>query len=119
FSPAQYAIAEFLQEKDEYILLGEKIEKKKNYFQNLMAQTSFQPLPSSGSYFQLYNYKLISQKKELDFAIELTKEAGVTAIPVAAFYKEPINNSVLRFCFAKKEETLQTAAERLIRFENS
>ena len=117
FSPAQYAIAEFFLEKEEYLHLGEILEKKKIYFQNLMGQTSFQPIPSSGSYFQLYNYELISQKKELDFAIELTKKAGVTAIPVAAFYKEPINNSVLRFCFAKKEETLQTAAERLIRFE--
>lgn len=118
FSPAQYAIAEFLQEKEEYLLLGKKIEEKKNYFQNLMSQTSFRPLPSSGSYFQLYNYELISQKKELDFAIDLTKKAGVTAIPVSAFYKEPVHNSVLRFCFAKKEETLQKAAERLIRFEN-
>ena len=117
FSPAQYAIAEFLQEKEEYLLLGQKIEKKKNYFQDLMTQTSFQALPSSGSYFQLYNYGHISEKNELEFAIELTKEAGVTAIPVAAFYKEAVNNSVLRFCFAKKEETLQKAADRLIRFE--
>ena len=117
FSPAQYAIAEFLQEKDEYLLLGKHLEKKKNYFQDLMAQTSFTPLPSSGSYFQLYNYENVSKKDELDFAIQLTKEAGVTAIPVAAFYKEAVNNSVLRFCFAKKEETLEKAAERLIHFE--
>lgn len=117
FSPAQYAIAEFLQEKDEYQNLGKKLEKKKNYFQKLMTQTSFIPLPSLGGYFQLYNYENVSKKDELDFAIQLTKEAGVTAIPVAAFYKDAVNNSVLRFCFAKKEETLEKAAERLIRSE--
>ncbi len=117
FSPAQYAIAEFLQEKEEYLLLGQKIEKKKNFFQDLMGRTSFRALPSSGSYFQLYKYDRISQKNELDFAVELTKKAGVTAIPVAAFYKEVVNNSVLRFCFAKKEETLEKAADRLVAFE--
>lgn len=117
FSPAQFAIAEFLQEKDEYLLLGSELEKKKNHFEKLMAPTSFIPFPSSGGYFQLYNYENVSKKKELDFAIQLTKEAGVTAIPVAAFYKEAVNNSVLRFCFAKKEETLEKAAERLIHFE--
>ena len=119
FSPAQYAIAEFLKEKDEYLLLGKKLENKRDYFQELMAQTSFKPLPSSGSYFQLYSYEALSRENEIDFAIRLTKEAGVTAIPVAAFYKEPVNNAVLRFCFAKKEETLLKAAERLIQFEKN
>ena len=117
FSPAQYAIAEFLQEKEEYLLIGKKLEKKRNYFEDLMAKTSFKPLPSSGSYFQLYSYKSLSRENEIEFAVRLTKEAGVTAIPVAAFYKEPVNNAVLRFCFAKKEETLQMAAERIIQFE--
>lgn len=117
FSPAQYAIAEFLKDKDEYLLLGEKLEKKKNYFQGLLSQTAFKPLPSSGSYFQLYSYENLSRETEKDFAIRLTKEAGVTAIPVAAFYREPVNNCILRFCFAKKEETLQKAAERIIQFE--
>ena len=116
-SPAQFAIAEFLKEKEEYLLLGRQLEKKKDFFKDLMTRTSFKPLPSSGSYFQLYNYNALSQENEIDFAIRLTKEAGVTAIPVAAFYKEPVNNSVLRFCFAKKEDTLQAAAERLIQFE--
>lgn len=117
FSPAQYAMSEFLKEKDQYLLLGKQLEKKKDFFKEMMAETSFKPLQSSGSYFQLYNYEALSQENEIDFAIRLTREAGVTAIPVAAFYKEPVNNSVLRFCFAKKEETLQMAAERLIQFE--
>lgn len=119
FSPAQFAIAAFLKEKDAYLLLGRQLEKKKNYFKDLMSGTSFKPLPSSGSYFQLYNYEAISRENEIDFAMRLTREAGVTAIPVAAFYKEPVNNSVLRFCFAKKESTLQAAAERLMEFEKN
>ena len=67
----------------------------------------------------MYNFEALSRENEIDFAIRLTKEAGVTAIPVAAFYKEPVNNSVLRFCFAKKEETLYAAAKRLIQFEKN
>ena len=102
---------------DYYRLMAKGLMKKKDFFKDLMTRTSFKPLPSSGSYFQLYNYNALSQENEIDFAIRLTKEAGVTAIPVAAFYKEPVNNSVLRFCFAKKEDTLQAAAERLIQFE--
>ena len=117
FSPAQYAIAGFLKEKEIYLHLGEQLEKKKNYFQELMAETSFKPLPTYGSYFQLYNYETLSQENELDFAKKLTIQAGVTAIPVSAFYKEPVNNFVLRFCFAKKESTLKASAERLIQFE--
>lgn len=117
FSPAQYAIAEFLKEKEIYLHLGEQLEKKKNYFQELMAKTSFKPLPTYGSYFQLYNYEILSQDNELEFAKKLTIQAGVTAIPVSAFYKEPVNNFVLRFCFAKKESTLKDSAKRLIQFE--
>jgi methionine aminotransferase len=117
FSPAQFAMAEFLKEKENYLHLGEQLENKKNYFQKLMAESSFKPLPTYGSYFQLYNYESLSQENELDFAKKLTTQAGVTAIPVSAFYKEPVNNFVLRFCFAKKEATLKTSAERLIQFE--
>lgn len=116
FSPAQTAIAEFLQDKEEYLSLGSNLEKKRNYFKDLMSQTTFKPLPSYGSYFQLYNYEKISTEDEISFARRLTREAGVTAIPVAAFYKKHVNNFVLRFCFVKKEETLLKAAERLINF---
>jgi methionine aminotransferase len=80
-----------------------------------MKQTRFHPLPSYGSYFQLYSYAAISDEPEADFAIRLTKEAGVATIPASAFYKEPVNNQVLRFCFAKKESTLEEAVDRLIR----
>ena len=68
-----------------------------------MKQTRFHPLPSYGSYFQLYSYAAISDEPEADFAIRLTKEAGVATIPASAFYKEPVNNQVLRFCFARRK----------------
>lgn len=78
-----------------------------------MRQTCFKPLPSHGSYFQLYDYAAISEECEQDFAIRLTKEAGVATIPTSAFYKIAQEKKVLRFCFAKKESTLNEAVERL------
>ena len=79
----------------------------------MMMQTRFVPLVSHGSYFQLYSYASISDENEKAFAIRLTKEYGVATIPVSAFYKNACENRVLRFCFAKKEDTL--AAEKLIK----
>ena len=81
-----------------------------------MKQTKFIPLPSYGSYFQLFGYQQISDEAEYDFAIRLIKEAGVATIPVFAFYKKAVNNKVLRFCFAKKESTLEEAVNRLVKF---
>jgi len=78
-----------------------------------MKQTAFKPLPSFGSYFQLYDYSSISDQSENDFAIRLTKEAGVTSIPLSSFYKNKLDNKVLRFCFAKEEATLNEAVKRI------
>jgi len=111
--PLQHALAEFIQEPQHYLSLGKMMQQKRGYFQQLMTQTKFKALPSYGSYFQLYSYDSISNENEKDFAIRLTKEYGVTAIPVSAFYKNETDNKVLRFCFAKKEETFDRAAERL------
>ena len=83
-----------------------------------MQQTRLKPLPSFGSYFQLYSYEGVSDDSEKDFSIKLTQEAGVATIPVSAFYKNPIDNKVLRFCFAKKEATLEVAVNRLIKYFN-
>ena len=79
-----------------------------------MSGTKFEPLPSYGSYFQIYSYKNISDESEKDIAIRLTKERGVATIPVSAFYTAGTNNKVLRFCFAKKESSLEAAAEKLL-----
>ena len=115
-SPTQFALASFLKEKTQYQSLGKFLQQKRDFFQGLMQQTKFTPLPSHGSYFQLYSYEKITDEKEIDFAIKLTEEARVATIPVSAFYKTPVDNKVLRFCFAKKEATLVEAANRLVQY---
>ena len=115
-SPMQFALADFLQHKESYLTLGDFLQKKRNYFMELMKQTKFKPLTSHGSYFQLYSYEGISDECEKDLAILLTKEFGVATIPVSAFYKNGKENKVLRFCFSKKESTLEEAVNRLIKF---
>ena len=114
FGPVQYALATFLQNENEYLQLGEKLQQKRDYFKNLMSKTRFEPIPSYGSYFQIYSYKNISNEKEYDMAERLVKEFGVATIPVSSFYKNAVENKVLRFCFAKKESTLEAAVEKLI-----
>ena len=116
-SAAQHALATFMQNENEYKNVGTQLQNKRDYLQQLMAQTAFVPLPSYGSYFQMYSYKNISNLSEYDMAIKLVKEAGVATIPVSAFYKTPINNQVLRFCFAKKESTLEAAVQNLIKYK--
>ena len=113
-TPKQVALAEFLLQKEHYLNLGKQLEQKRDHFLKLMSSTKFKPLPSFGSYFQIYSYEGISDMDEKEFAIHLTKNFGVATIPVSAFYREGVNNKVLRFCFSKKEETLEAAAERLI-----
>ena len=114
-SPVQFALAEFLQQKEHYLELGSFLQQKRDFLGNLMKQTKFTPLPSYGSYFQLYSYSNISEESEKDFAIRLTKEYGVATIPTSAFYKNGEDNRVLRFCFSKEERTLEEAANRLIK----
>jgi methionine aminotransferase len=112
-TPKQVALATFLEKRDNYLGLGNFLQKKRDFFQKLMEPTPFKPLPSYGSYFQVYSYEAISKESEKDFAIRLTKEKGVATIPVSAFYQEEVNHQVLRFCFSKKDETLEAAVERL------
>jgi len=113
-TPKQVALASFLKQKENYLELGKFIQHKRDYFRDLMSQTRFNPLPSYGSYFQIYSYKKISDESEKDIAIRITKERGVATIPVSAFYTSETNNQVLRFCFAKKESTLEAAAQKLL-----
>jgi methionine transaminase len=114
-SPLQFALSEFLLQKEKYLQLGSYLQQKRDYFFNLMRQTKFKALPSYGSYFQLYSYNGISNESEKEFAIRLTKEYGVATIPTSAFYKKNTDNKVLRFCFVKKETTLEDAVNRLIK----
>jgi methionine aminotransferase len=100
-----------------YLQLGPFVQKKRDYFQQLMSATPFKPLASKGSYFQCYRYGGLSKESDKDFTIRLTKEFGVTAIPVSAFYHDEKDDKVIRFCFCKKEETLERAVERLMKFK--
>ncbi len=112
----QVALADYLQQEEAYMHLRSVHEIKQQYFQHMMEETPLKPLPTYGSYFQLYSYRGLTHETEAGLAIRLTKEAGVASIPVSAFYTDATDNQVLRFCFAKKEETLTEAAERLARF---
>jgi len=109
----QYALAEYLYNEDAYLSLGKFIQQKRDFFQSLMQQTKFKAIPSHGSYFQCFSYKDFSEENDKALAIRLTKEYGVTTVPMSSFYQSAKDDKVLRFCFAKKEDTLEKAAERL------
>lgn len=112
-SPKQVALAAYLQNQDAYLSLGKAIQQKRDFFRTLMDATPFKRIPSYGSYFECYSYEGLSDMNDKELAIYLTKEYGVATIPVSAFYKNGTDNKVIRFCFAKKEETLTNAVERL------
>jgi methionine aminotransferase len=114
-SPSQVGLATFLKNKEAYLSLASSMQQKRDYFAGILQQTKFDALPSHGSYFQCFKYNHISDEGDKDFAIRLTKEYGVACIPVSAFYKDGTDNKVVRFCFSKKEETLEEAANRLLK----
>ena len=115
FTPAQVALAEYVKKKEEYLSLPAFYETKRNYFLQLMQQTKFEMLKCSGSYFVCASYKNISNENEIDFAVRITKEYGVATIPLSSFYKNGTDNKVVRFCFGKKNETLEAAVEKLLK----
>jgi len=112
-TPVQYAIAEYMQDKTTYEDLGFFYQKKRDYFSELIKDSRFKILPSFGTYFQLLDYSNISDEPEMEFAIRLTSEYKLASIPVSVFYHKKDDNKVLRFCFAKKEKTLDKAANIL------
>ncbi len=116
FTPTQVALAQFLQNKEAYLSLSSFMQEKRDYFKRLMQQTRFSLQESSGSYFICGTYERISDEADKDFAVRLTREAGVATIPVSAFYQNGKDDRVLRFCFSKKKETLEAAVEKLARF---
>ena len=116
-SPAQVALAEYLKNKETYLSLSPFFQKKRDYFIDAMKSTKFDLLHSAGSFFICASYARISSEPDRDFAVRLTKEAGVTTIPVSAFYKSGKDDRVIRFCFGKNESTLERAVEKLVKFE--
>lgn len=114
-TPIQYAIADFLTDKNSYLELCKFYEQKRDFFTTLMKQTRFDLLPCQGSYFRAVQYSKITNEKDVAFAKRITMEFGVASIPVSAFYTKGTDHHVLRFCFAKRQETLEKAVERLIK----
>lgn len=112
-TPLQYALADYLQNTSHYLGLAAFYEAKRNLFGSLLATSRFKILPAAGTYFQLAYYGNITAESDVIFARRLTQEAGVAAIPVSVFYHNHQDHKVLRFCFAKNEETLRRAAEKL------
>ncbi|WP_454720665.1 MULTISPECIES: pyridoxal phosphate-dependent aminotransferase [Cupriavidus] len=112
-TPMQHGLASYMADPAPYLGLSAFYQAKRDYFRAGLAGTRFKLLPSDGTYFQCVDYSAISDMSEADFSMWLTKEIGVAAIPVSAFYSQPRESGVVRFCFAKKEETLALALERL------
>ena len=112
-TPIQMAYAEFMQNKDLYLGLSDFYQQKRDLFLSLIGPSRFNPLPCKGTYYQMLDYSPISNEPDFEFAKRLTVEHGVAAIPPSSLYHQKVDHKVLRFCFAKKSETLENAAEKL------
>ncbi len=109
----QHAFAEFMKDKNHYNGINQMYQQKRDKFLELMKGSKFKPMQCLGSYFLLFDYSSVSGEKDTDYAIRLTREYKVASIPVSVFYKRPPQQKLLRFCFAKDDETLTKAAEKL------
>ncbi|MGE0932095.1 methionine aminotransferase [Peijinzhouia sedimentorum] len=112
-TPLQFALADYLQEPKNYQSLPAFYQQKRDLFQQLVKPSRFQIVPCKGTYFQLLSYKQISDLPDTEMAEWLTKEHKLASIPISVFFSDKRQDSVLRFCFAKSDETLQKAAEIL------
>lgn len=115
-TPVQFALATYMLEPENYLQLGKFYQKKRDTFLEQLKGSSFQPLSCKGSYFQLLSYRAVSDKTEMEMAEWLTKEHKLASIPVSAFYRDKSEDRLLRFCFAKQDETLARAGEILKKF---
>ncbi len=112
-TPLQVALASYLKNEAHYLSLPSFYQAKRDYFIRLIEGSKFKFTPCKGSYFQLLDYSDFSDEKDTDLAIRLTKEFGIASIPVSVFYSSDVDTKMLRFCFAKDNETLQRAAEKI------
>ena len=112
-TPVQYGLASYMEDPTPYLDLAPFYQSKRDLFRAGLANTRFKLLPSNGTYFQCVDYRAISDLPEAEFCTWLTTEVGVAAIPISAFYQEPRESGIVRFCYAKKDQTLRAALERL------
>lgn len=115
-TPVQLALAEYMTTPDHYVTLGKFYQKKRDFFLEEIKGSSLVPLSCQGSYFQLLSFKDAFGKSDMEMAEWLTKEHKLASIPVSVFYKDKSDHRLLRFCFAKSEETLSRAAQILRKF---
>ena len=111
--PVQKGIAEFLKTPDNYLEVAAMYQAKRDLFINALAESRFKIKPAQGTYFQLLDFSLITDEHDVEFAKRITCEHKVASIPISVFYQNQSEDSVLRFCFAKQDETLLRAAEIL------
>ncbi|MEG1589436.1 methionine aminotransferase [Chryseobacterium sp.] len=112
-TPLQMALGEYMKNNEHYNQLNQFFQEKRDFLRQGLTQTSFELLDCEGTYFQALKYDKISDKNDFDFATELTINHKVASIPFSAFYKDKLNENVIRLCFAKKNETLEKAIENL------
>lgn len=112
-TPMQLALAEYMKNPDHYLHLGSFFQEKRDFLRQGLAGTSFELLDCEGTYFQAVSYRKISDQDDLDFATMLTANHKVATVPFSSFYKNRLNEHVIRLCFAKKQETLERALEHL------
>lgn len=111
--PVQRALADYIQTPENYLYIAEMYREKRDFFVDALKGSKFETIKSKGSYYQLLNYSAISEEPDTEFAERLIKEYKVAAIPISVFYNNPVQEQMLRFCFAKEKETLEKAAEIL------
>lgn len=116
-TPAQFAIAKYLQNIQDFSQTSTFFEEKRDYLKSALSETPFELLDCEGTYFLSAHFGSISDMQDKDFCYWLTKEHKVATIPFSAFYKDKIDEKVIRFCFAKKQETLDKAIEQLIKLK--
>jgi methionine aminotransferase len=112
-TPIQYAYAEFMKQEDRYLSLGKFYQHKRDVFLNEIKSSKFKLKPCKGTYFQLLDYSVISNISDIEFSEYLTKEIGVAVIPLSPFYENKESQSLIRICFAKTDEVLKEAADKL------
>jgi len=112
-TPVQYGLAAYMKNYANYDEIARMYERKRDYFVRFLEGSAWKVIPTHGTYFIVLDYSEISDENEFDFAVRLTKEYGVASIPLSSFYHDKYDQKCLRFCFAKKEETLRKAGEIL------
>lgn len=112
-TPVQHALSEYLEDEEKYLSIPSFYQEKRDKFNLQLQRSNFEIIPSAGTYFQLLNYKNITDKSDIEVAIEWTKKYKVTTIPCSVFYPNQLDEKVLRVCFAKDDDTLERAAEIL------